>query len=46
MSLQYIFVVHVGMHLSEVYELWIVRVVEAGSNRVRGDDPSIQQVVL
>ena len=30
------FVIHVylGMHQSEVYELWIVRVVEAGSNIV------------
>ena len=35
MSLQYIFVItYVGMHQSEVYELWIVRVVEAGSNAV------------
>ena len=36
MSLRYIFVIHVylGMHQSEVYELWIVRVVEAGSNIV------------
>ena len=36
MSLQYIFVIHVylGMHQSKVYELWIVRVVEAGSNIV------------
>ena len=34
MSLQYIFVIHVGMHQSEVYELWIVRVVEVGSNIV------------
>ena len=35
-SLQYIFVIHVylGMHQSEVYELWIVRVVDAGSNTV------------
>ena len=36
-SLKYIFVMHVlylGMHQSEVYELWIVRVVEAGSNIV------------
>ena len=34
MLLQYIFViyVHVCMHQSEVYELWIVRVIEAGSN--------------
>ena len=34
-----------GMHQSEVYELWIVRVVEAGSNiySVCGNDPSIQQ---
>ena len=42
MSLQYIFVIiYVGMHQSEVYELWIVRVVEAGSNIVYicGDDP-------
>ena len=49
MSLQYIFVIHVyiylGIHQSEVYELWIVRVVEAGNNIVyhRGDDPSVQQ---
>ena len=36
MSLRYIFVIHVylGMHQSEVYKLWIVRVVEAGSNIV------------
>ena len=36
MLLRYIFVIHVylGMHKSEVYELWIVRVVEAGSNIV------------
>ena len=36
MSLRYIFVIHVylGMHQSEVYEVWIVRVVEAGSNIV------------
>ena len=36
MSLRYIFVIHVylGMHQPEVYELWIVRVVEAGSNIV------------
>ena len=35
-SLQYIFVIHVylSMHQSEVYELWIVGVVEAGSNIV------------
>ena len=32
MLLQYIFVIYVCMHQSEVYELWIVRVVEAGSN--------------
>ena len=47
MSLQYIFVIHVylGMYQSEVYELWIVRVVEAGSNiaSVCGDDPSVHQ---
>ena len=35
MSLQYIFVIHyVGKHQSEVYELSIVRMVEAGSNIV------------
>ena len=34
MSLQYIFVIYVCMHQSEVYKLWIVRVVEAGSNIV------------
>ena len=36
MSLHYIFVnyIYVGMHQSKVYELWIVRVVEAGSNIV------------
>ena len=36
MSLQYIFLiyVHEGMYQSEVYKLWIVRVVEAGSNIV------------
>ena len=34
MSLHYIFVIHVylGMHQSEVYKLWIVRVVEARRN--------------
>ena len=33
------------MHQSELYALWIVRVIEAGSNIVYnyGDDPSIQQ---
>ena len=34
MSLQYIFVIQAGMHQSEVYKLWIVTVVEAGSNIV------------
>ena len=36
MSLQYIFLIllHAGMHQSEVYKLWIVTVVEAGSNIV------------
>ena len=29
MSVQYIFVIHVGMHQSEVYKLWIVRVVRS-----------------
>ena len=38
MSLWYIFVIHdrVGMHQSEVHELWI-------QHSVCGDDPSIQQ---
>ena len=34
MSLHYIFVVCVGIHHSEVYTHWIVRMVEAGSNIV------------
>ena len=34
MSLRYIFVIHTGMHQSELYELWIVRLGEAGGNIV------------
>ena len=41
MSVQYIFVIHVGMHQSEVYDLWIVRVVRSWEQQsVCGDDPS------
>ena len=41
MSVQYIFVIHVGMHQSEVCKLWIVRVVRSWEQHsVCGDDLS------